>query len=60
MNTPIWKHIKLTNKSCIGTLLAVLISMFVNMDMYGQLYYINGSSLKTTTTGTCGCLIACS
>lgn len=42
MNTPIWKHIKLTNKSCIGTLLAVLISMFVNMDMYGQLYYING------------------
>ncbi len=42
MSTPIWKHIKLTNKSCIGTLLAVLISMFVNMDMYGQLYYING------------------
>lgn len=39
MNTPNWKHIEF-NKACICTLLAVLISMFVNVDMYGQ--YRNG------------------
>ena len=41
MNTTICKHIEF-NKACICTLLAVLISMSVNVDMYGQIYNRNG------------------
>lgn len=38
MNTPNWKHIELNTKAYFAIILAVLTSMFVNVDMYGQVY----------------------